>query len=40
MLEKAMVKHLLPVRFCLNTKRSVTGLLVRDYQVSEFEDEL
>jgi hypothetical protein len=28
MLEKAIVKHLLPVHFCLNTKRWVTGLLV------------
>jgi len=40
MLEKAMVKHLLPVRFCSNTKRWDTGLLVTDYQMSEFEGEL
>jgi len=40
MLEKAVVKRLLPVRFCSNTERWVTGLLVKDYQMSEFEDEL
>ena len=40
MLEKAMVKHHLPVHFCSNTRRWVTGLLVIDYQMSEFEGEL
>jgi hypothetical protein len=40
MLEKAMVKQLLPVHFCAYTKRWVTGLLVTDYQMSEFEGEL
>jgi len=40
MLEKAMVKQLLPVHFCSNTKRQVTGLLVMDCQMSKFEDEL
>jgi hypothetical protein len=36
MLEKAMVKYL-PVHFCSNIKRWVTGLLVMDYRLSEFE---